>query len=208
MDTVLKHFPDITPKQHDQFSALGPLYSDWNSKINVISRKDIDNLYNHHVLHSLSIAKYTNFMPDDTVIDIGTGGGFPGLPLAILFPETSFTLLDSTQKKLKVIDAIAAELGLRNIVTVHARAEETSGAYDYAVSRAVTRLNVIWDWALPLLKRPDGDDVPGGLFYLKGGDISEEIPNNAIVQQIVLTRLIDEPFFTDKALVHIYKKYK
>lgn len=205
MDAIYKHFPELTTRQYEQFEMLGPLYRDWNAKINVISRKDIENLYSHHVLHSLAIAKYVRFYPGNTVIDVGTGGGFPGVPLAIMSPETSFTLLDSTQKKLKVVSAICAELDLQNVTTVHARVEDIADEFDYAVSRAVTRLNTMWQWIGPHLREPTDASANGGLIYLKGGDISGELPNNCIVQQIALTRLINEPFFADKALVHIDK---
>ncbi len=206
MDAIYKHFPDLPKQQYEQLEMLGPLYAEWNEKINVISRKDIDNLYSHHVLHSLAIAKYVSFSNDDAVIDVGTGGGFPGVPLAILFPDTSFTLLDSTNKKLTVVAAICAELGLKNVTTMHDRIEDIKATFDYAVSRAVTRLDTMWQWVMPRLRQTADTSSPKGLLYLKGGDISAELPNKCIVQQIALTTLINEPFFTDKALVHIYKK--
>ena len=146
LDKIFTYFPDLSETQRAQLTALGPLYADWNQKINVISRKDIDNFYEHHVLHSLAIAKAVRFTPGSRIMDIGTGGGFPGVPLAILFPEVSFTLVDSVGKKLKVIDAIAAEIGLQNIVTTHDRAENIVGSFDFIVSRAVTRLNEAWGW--------------------------------------------------------------
>lgn len=207
MDTLRKHFPSLTQQQYEQLTALGPLYSDWNAKINVISRKDIGNLYNQHVLHSMTIAKYVQFASEDTVIDVGTGGGFPGVPLAILFPNTAFTLVDSIHKKLKVVDAVCAALDIQNITTTHSRIEDIGTSFNYAVSRAVTRLDTVWRWVAPIVRQqPTTAHQHGGLLYLKGGDISAEIPNKCIVQKIDLMRLINEPFFADKALVHIYNK--
>jgi 16S rRNA (guanine527-N7)-methyltransferase len=206
MELITKHFPSISEKQLLQFESLGPLYSDWNSKINVISRKDIENLYSHHILHSLTIAKYIQFNPDEVILDAGTGGGFPGLPLAIMFPNTQFVLADSINKKLTVIDAIAKDIGLQNITTQHIRVEELTGSYDYVVSRAVTRLNEMWNWVEKSIRINPDSAVANGLIYLKGGDISSEIPNNCSIQQIPLTNLINEPQFVDKALIHLYKK--
>ncbi len=205
MDTLRKHFPNLTPRQYEQFTALQPLYTEWNAKINVISRKDIGNLYNQHVLHSMAIAKYVQFSPKDSVIDVGTGGGFPGVPLAILFPFTSFNLVDSVGKKLKVVDAIVAELGLDNVRTHHGRAESLQGAYTFVVSRAVTRLDTMWQWVHPLIMSTKDINGNNGLIYLKGGDISAELPNNCSVQITPLPDLIDERFFIEKSLVHIYK---
>lgn len=200
MESIQKHFPEMTDMQLRQYEALGPLYAEWNSKINVISRKDIDNLYTHHVLHSLAIAKYVQFRPAEVVLDAGTGGGFPGLPLAVLFPETQFILADSVNKKLTVIAAIAEEIGLQNITTKHTRVEELSGPFDYVVSRAVTRLNEMWQWVEKSIAVDSTSVVQNGLIYLKGGDISAEIPNNCSIQQIPITNLINEPYFIDKGL--------
>ncbi len=206
MELVQKYFPNLSDVQIKQFEALGPLYTEWNSKINVISRKDIDNLYEQHVLHSLAIAKYVEFVPGQTILDAGTGGGFPGVPLAILFPDTQFVLADSINKKLTVITAIAEAIGIQNITTKHIRVEELHGPYDYVVSRAVTRLNEMWQWVEKSIDYQPESAIKNGLIYLKGGDISAEIPNNCSIQQIPLQELINEPQFADKALVHIYKK--
>lgn len=205
MDVILKHFPNLSDEQISQLTALGPLYSDWNNKINVISRKDIENLYTHHILHSLAIAKFIQFTPEMVVLDAGTGGGFPGVPLAIMFPETKFVLADSIQKKLKVIDAVSAEIGLRNVSTQHIRVEEITGEYDYVVSRAVTRLDQMWQWVEKSIKIVPGATIANGLLYLKGGDISAEVPNNCSIQQIPLQKLINEPYFEDKGLVHLFR---
>jgi 16S rRNA (guanine527-N7)-methyltransferase len=206
MEQVLKHFPNLSSTQITQFEALGPLYTEWNSKINVISRKDIDNLYSQHILHSMAIAKYVQFLPGQVVLDAGTGGGFPGVPLAILFPDTQFVLADSINKKLTVIATIADAIGLKNISTRHVRVEELTGPFDYVVSRAVTRLNEMWHWVEKSISYQSTSMVPNGLIYLKGGDISAEIPNNCSIQHIPLLTLINEPQFEDKALVHLYKK--
>ena len=196
-----KYFPDLTTSQRTQFDALGPLYADWNQKINVISRKDIDNFYEHHVLHSLAIAKIANFRPGSRILDIGTGGGFPGVPLAIMFPDVEFLLVDSVGKKLKVIDSIAQEIGLRNVTTLHDRAENVPGPFDFVVSRAVTRLNEAWGWVHYAISSDQKNALPNGLFYLKGGDISAEIPNDVTIQRWELRDLYDESFFSEKALV-------
>lgn len=196
-----KYFPDITAHQRSQLDALGPLYAEWNQKINVISRKDIDNFYEHHVLHSLAIAKITTFSPRSRIMDIGTGGGFPGVPLAILYPDVEFLLVDSVGKKLKVIDAIAQDIGLSNIKTLHERAENAPGQFDFVVSRAVTRLNEAWGWVHHAISSNQKNTLPNGLLYLKGGDISAEMPNDVAIKRWELTDIYNEPFFTEKALV-------
>lgn len=206
MEQITQYFPQLTEHQRVQFEQLGALYNDWNAKINVISRKDIANLYHNHVLHSLTIAKYVQFKASDTVLDVGTGGGFPGLPLALLFPDTQFMLVDSIQKKLNVVESISAALGMHNVTTQHARVEQLQGKYDYVVSRAVTRLDTMWGWVQQRITFDASRTVPNGLLYLKGGDISGEISNNCVIQKIPLQTLINEPSFADKALVHIYKK--
>lgn len=198
---IEQYFDDLSDIQKTQFSALGPLYAEWNQKINVISRKDIDNFYEHHVLHSLAIAKAIQFVPGTKVMDIGTGGGFPGVPLAILFPEVSFTLVDSVGKKLKVIDAIADEIGLSNIKTIHERAENIPGQFDFVVSRAVTRLNEAWGWAHGAISSTQRNTLPNGLLYLKGGDISAETPVGVSVQRWELSDWFKEPYFNEKSLV-------
>ena len=205
MDDIQKHFPDLTQLQLEQLNALEQLYTTWNQRINVISRKDISNLYQRHVLHSLCIAKYVHFLPTDSVLDVGTGGGFPGIPLAILYPDTPFKLVDSVGKKLNVVKAVAAEIGLRNVQTHHGRAESLQDTYTFVVSRAVTRLDTIWQWVNPLIRSGGDNPVKNGLLYIKGGDIAAELPNNCSVQIIPLPKLIDEPYFAEKSLVHLYK---
>lgn len=205
MERVEKYFPNLTETQKKQFAALAPLYADWNSKINVISRKDIDNFYEHHVLHSLAIAKAVQCKPGTKVLDLGTGGGFPGVPLAIMFPETSFLLVDSVGKKLKVIDAVAAEIGLTNVRTLHERVENVPGQFDFVTSRAVTRLNEAWDWVSAKISGNHHNDVPNGLLYLKGGDITSETPPKVIVERYELADWFDGEYFAEKSLVHIHK---
>lgn len=202
MDLIHKYFNKLSSTQYQQMSALEALYKDWNAKINVISRKDIDNFYEHHVLHSLAIAKFINFLPNANVLDIGTGGGFPGVPLAIMFPQTNFVLVDSIGKKLKVIDDVAKQIGLNNVTTIHTRAEQLNDKYDFITSRAVTRLDVAWSWAEPLLSPVSLHSVKNGLIYLKGGDINAEIPNNCIIQKIPLNNMFKEPYFAEKAIVY------
>ena len=202
MDLIHKYFNNLSPTQYEQMSALEVLYKDWNAKINVISRKDIDNFYEHHVLHSLAIAKFINFLPNAKILDIGTGGGFPGVPLAIMFPQTNFILVDSIGKKLKVVDDVAKQIGLSNVTTIHTRAEQLNDKYDFVTSRAVTRLDVAWSWAGPLLSPVSLHSVKNGLIYLKGGDINAEIPNNCIIQKIPLNNMFKEPYFAEKAIVY------
>ena len=168
MEIILKYFSDFTPKQLEQFAALEALYHDWNEKINVISRKDIGSLYEKHVLHSLAIAAVFNFTPGQQIIDIGSGGGFPGIPLAIFFPEVNFHLVDSIGKKLKIVDAVKEAIDLKNVTSQHIRAEEIKNRkFDYAVTRAVAPLKDLWHWSKPILKKT----TPGGLICLKGGDL-------------------------------------
>lgn len=203
LDTIFTYFPELCDLQKQQLTALGPLYADWNQKINVISRKDIDNFYEHHVLHSLAIAKAVQFVPGTNIMDVGTGGGFPGVPLAILFPEASFTLVDSVGKKLTVIEAIAAEIGLQNVVTMHERAENVPGQYDFIVSRAVTRLNEAWAWVHGSIAPTHKNTLPNGLLYLKGGDITAELPAGVNVERWELSDWFSEPYFIEKSLVHL-----
>lgn len=203
---IEKYYPDLSDTQRAQFDALGPLYEEWNQKINVISRKDIDNFYEHHVLHSLAIAKVTSFVPGSKIMDIGTGGGFPGLPLAIMFPLVDFVLVDSVGKKLKVVDAIAQTLNIKNITTVHERAENIPGEFDFVVSRAVTRLNEAWSWVHNSISPVQKNMLPNGLLYLKGGDISAELPNDVNLRRWELAQFFSESFYDEKALVLLSPK--
>jgi 16S rRNA (guanine527-N7)-methyltransferase len=215
MDILLKYFSDFTPTQLDQYKALENLYKEWNEKINVISRKDIDSLYEKHVLHSLAIAVVFDFPAGLNIIDIGTGGGFPGVPLAIFFPEVNFHLVDSVGKKLKVIDAIALEIGLKNITTQHTRVEEIQNKkFDFVVSRAVAPLKDLWRWSKPLLKASsfkvqatnNGDEIvfKSGLICLKGGDLEKEIlESNLKPKSVEITSLFQEEFFKEKYLLYV-----
>ena len=213
MEVVTKYFSDFTEKQLQQFAALEELYKDWNSKINVISRKDIDSLYEKHVLHSLSIAAAFNFPAGAQIIDIGTGGGFPGVPLAIFFPEVKFHLVDSIGKKLKIIEAVKEAIGLTNITTQHTRAEEIKNRkFDFVVSRAVAALKDLWHWGKPLLKQgqytvegANGKEIlKSGLICLKGGDLAQEIAESGTKPKVMeLSHLFEEPFFQEKYLLYV-----
>jgi 16S rRNA (guanine527-N7)-methyltransferase len=209
MEVIVKYFTDFTEKQLNQFKALEPLYKDWNSKINIISRKDIDSLYEKHVLHSLSIAAAFDFADGAEIIDIGTGGGFPGIPLAIFFPEKHFHLVDSIAKKLRVVDAVAKEIGLKNITTQHTRAEEIKGRkFDFAVSRAVAPLKDLWTWSKPLLKNPKSQisnlKSPPGLICLKGGDLAHEISESTTRPRIMeISEIFPEQSFREKYILYV-----
>ncbi len=175
-ELIFSHFPDLTEKQREQIERLKPLYEDWNAKINVISRKDMDAFYLKHVLHSMSIAKMHNFLPGQVVLDVGTGGGFPGIPLAILFPKTEFHLVDSIGKKIKVVEAVSEALGLENVEGTHVRAEQLRHQYDFVISRAVTHMQRFIPWIKGRLDKSNLDqNRPNGLIYLKGGDLAEEL---------------------------------
>ena len=195
---------DLNPRQTEQFAMLGDLYTEWNSRINVISRKDIDHLYERHVLHSLAIAKVISFLPGSRVLDVGTGGGFPGLPLAILFPETDFHLIDSIGKKLKVVDAVAEALHLQNITTQHIRAEQLTGQYDFVVSRAVASLPVFLSWMKNKFTPLSRHALPNGMFFLKGGDLTAEIyPYRSHVTVFQIKDFFKEAFFEEKKIVYV-----
>jgi len=204
---VQKYF-DLTPLQIHRFEQLGPLYRDWNSKINVISRKNIDELYTNHILHSLAIAKIIQFLPEADILDAGTGGGFPGIPLAILFPETNFHMVDSIGKKIKVVNAIASELGLKNIEASQNRVEHLDRQYDFVVSRAVTKMPDFVKWVKGKIKKRSVHPLKNGILYLKGGDLSEELApfENAVIYD--LKDYFDEAFFETKKLVYLPLKYK
>ena len=208
MKLILKYFPDLTETQIQQFEALEGLYKDWNSKINVISRKDIDELYLRHVLHSLGIAKVINFAPGSSILDVGTGGGFPGVPLAILFPECQFHLVDSINKKLKVINAVAEELELTNIKTTHSRVEAIDETYDFIVSRAVTTMPEFTTWVKGKVARTQKNELKNGILYLKGGDLTEELKQYKTVKAFLLSDYFDEAFFETKKVIHLPLKFK
>lgn len=205
MEVLLKYFSDFTPRQIEQFTALATVYKEWNEKINVISRKDIDNFYINHVLHSLSIAATIQFKNGTQIIDIGTGGGFPGVPLAVFFPEVKFHLVDSIGKKLKVVEAAVEALGLTNVTTQHTRAEEIKNRqFDFAVSRAVAPLKELWRWAMPLVKRGREHDLSNGLICLKGGDLTAEIAETNLRPNVVnIDGLFREDYFKEKYVLHV-----
>lgn len=203
---IKRYFPELTETQILQYQALLPLYEDWNSKINVISRKDMDNFYEHHVLHSLAIAKYFTLLPGMKVMDVGTGGGFPGIPLAIMFPQTSFLLVDSMGKKIKVVQTVVESLGLQNVKVVLERAEKIREKFDVITSRAVTRLPEFTGWVNEKL-RIHNDIEAGGIIYLKGGDIKKElreVPKNWKRKTIPIANWFTEPYFLEKYIIHLY----
>lgn len=208
MEIISKYFPNLTDIQIQQFSNLRKLYSEWNSQINVISRKDIDELYLRHVLHSLGIAKIQPFQPNATILDIGTGGGFPGIPLAILFPESKFFLVDSIGKKIKVVQEIAKSLELKNVTATHIRAEKVKGNFDFIISRAVTKMDDFTKWTKGKIAKKNNHTLKNGILYLKGGDLTIELANfpNATIYN--LTNFFEEDFFETKKVVHIPLKFK
>ena len=204
MDIILKYFPDLSDKQRDQFLKLDELYHDWNSKINVISRKDIDALYEHHVLHSLAIAKIIKFRPQTRVLDLGTGGGFPGIPLAIMFPETKFKLIDGTGKKIMVVKEVAKAIGLENCVAEQLRGENETGKYDFVVSRAVMPLPELVNLVKKNVASPQHNSLPNGLLCLKGGNITNEIkPYKKIADITDLGNIFEVEWFKQKFMVYI-----
>ena len=207
MQTLLKYFSDFTPTQQQQFQQLLPLYKDWNQKINVVSRKDIEQLYLHHVLHSLSIAAIINFKKGTSIIDMGSGGGFPGIPLAIFFPEVKFHLVDSIGKKLKVVDEVAAAIGLHNVTTQHCRVEEIKNRkFDFAISRAVAPLKELWTWAKPLIKPAGINEVANGLICLKGGDLHNEISESRTRPKMMsIYDIFPEEYFKEKYVLQVKK---
>ncbi len=208
MQQIKKHFPNLTEKQYKQFAALGDLYKEWNDKINVISRKDIDSLYEKHILHSLAIAKFTDFAPKTAILDVGTGGGFPGIPLAILFPEVRFHLVDSIRKKILVVNEIAQAIGLKNITAEQKRAENLDFVYDFIVSRAVTNLPKFLELTGHLITKEGFNKLQNGIIYLKGGDFDQEL--NALnrkwnyrIQRI--DEYFEGEFFETKKVVYLSK---
>ena len=207
MEIIQKYFPNLTETQRQQFAALYDLYTDWNSKINVISRKDITNLYEHHVLRSLGIAKYTQFVPGTTIMDLGTGGGFPGIPLAILFPEVKFHLVDSIGKKVRVATEIATAIGLKNVTFRHCRAEEEKQKFDYVVSRAVMPLTDLLKIIRKNISSEQRNALPNGLICLKGGELEKEtMPVRHQTDLFDLNTVFEEEFFETKKVVYVSVK--
>ena len=203
-ELILKYFPDLSENQKQQFDKLQELYAEWNAKINVISRKDLDSLYEKHVLHSLGIARVMNFSSNTKVLDIGTGGGFPGIPLAIMFPETHFTLVDSIGKKITVVKEVAAELQLQNVTAIHARAEDIPGKFHFVVSRAVTQMPVFLRWLKGKFEKEQFNTKHNGVLYLKGGDLSEEL-SGLKCEIFDLKNYFEGEFFKTKKVVYLSK---
>jgi 16S rRNA (guanine527-N7)-methyltransferase len=208
MEEILKYFPDLTENQILQFQKLENLYHDWNAKINVISRKDIDELYTKHILHSLAIAKIQKFEPGTYILDVGTGGGFPGIPLAILFPETRFYLIDVILKKIKVVQAVAEDLGLKNVKAEQIRAENVKGDFDFIVSRAVTNMPDFVSWIKDKIKKTNKHELKNGILYLKGGDLTEELKDFPKATEYNISDFFENEFFETKKVVHVPLKFK
>ncbi len=204
MDIIIKYFPDLTADQIEKFGRLKDLYYTWNEQINVISRKDTDNFYERHVLHSLGIAKIMEFNDGSDILDIGTGGGFPGIPLAILYPNCNFTLVDSIGKKIKVVNGVAEELGLKNVTGIHERAENIDKKFDFIVSRAVTAMPDFLKWTKDKFKKENNNPLNNGILYLKGGDLAEEMaPVKKYYKMNDLNQIFDEEFFETKKVVYV-----
>lgn len=208
MDSIRYNFPDLSEIQVKQFSQLAELYEFWNAQINVISRKDIEALYLKHVLHSLGIAKVQAFLPGSKILDVGTGGGFPGIPLAILYPESEFLLIDSIGKKIKVVEAVAEAIGLKNLKAVHGRAEKVKGEFDFIVSRAVTNMEDFVKWTRGKVLKKQRHELKNGILYLKGGDLNEELQNFPKAKIFDLSSYYKDPFFETKKVVHLPIKYR
>ncbi len=208
MEFILNYFPDLTDVQKNQFQQLEALYQDWNSKINVISRKDIDELYVKHVLHSLAIAKIQKFEPGTYVLDVGTGGGFPGIPLAILFPETRFYLIDVILKKINVVKAVAEALELKNVKAEQIRAENVKGDFDFIVSRAVTNMPDFVSWIKDKIKKQQKHELKNGILYLKGGDLTDELAAFPNAKEYNIAEFFEGEFFETKKVVHLPLKFK
>lgn len=208
MEEILQQFPNLTENQILQFQKLEALYQDWNAKINVISRKDIDELYTKHVLHSLAIAKIQPFEPGTYILDVGTGGGFPGIPLAILFPETRFYLIDVILKKINVVKAVAEALELKNVKAEQMRAENVKGDYDFIVSRAVTNMPDFVSWIKDKIKKQNKHKLNNGILYLKGGDLTEELKDFPKATEYNIAEFFSDEFFETKKVVHVPLKFK
>ncbi|MDY2587042.1 16S rRNA (guanine(527)-N(7))-methyltransferase RsmG [Winogradskyella aquimaris] len=208
MELILKYFPDLSETQIEQFAALEELYKYWNAKINVVSRKDIDELYLRHVLHSLGIAKVVEFAENTSILDVGTGGGFPGVPLAIMFPNCQFHLVDSINKKLKVINAVCEAIELTNVRTTHSRVEAIDETYDFIVSRAVTAMPEFTKWVKGKIAKKQRNELKNGILYLKGGDLTEELKQYTTVKAYLLSDYFEEAFFETKKVIQLPLKYK
>tara|TARA_Y100001954_G_scaffold232993_1_gene285340 strand:- start:1662 stop:2279 length:618 start_codon:yes stop_codon:yes gene_type:complete len=203
MEVILKYFPNLSEVQKEQFSKLQELYQHWNTSINVVSRMDVENLYLKHILHSLSISKVIDFVDGTKIIDVGTGGGFPGIPLAILFPNVEFLLVDSIGKKIKVVNDIAEKIGLTNLQVEHKRAEQVVGKFDFVVSRAVTRMKVFQQWVRKMISTKQKNTLLNGIIYLKGGDLTEELRGIKNVDIYDISDFFEEDFFKTKKIVCI-----
>ena len=203
-DIIFKYFPNLSAEQKDQFNKLEQLYRFWNAQINVISRKDIDSLYLHHILHSLAIAKVLEFLPGEKVLDVGTGGGFPGIPLAILFPKTHFHLVDSIGKKIKVVHEVSTAIGLKNLISTHARAEQIDDKFNFIISRAVTQLKDFYPWIRGKFDKAPLNKLPNGVLYLKGGDLAQELKESKLkeIHLYPLSTYFEEDYFETKYVVY------
>lgn len=208
MDRLLEYFPDLSDSQKQQFGLMKSLYEDWNLKINVVSRKDIDELYLRHVLHSLGIAKVQPFLPGSKILDVGTGGGFPGIPLAILYPEVHFHLVDSIGKKIKVVEEVVEGLQLQNVKATNDRVENISGTYDFVVSRAVAQMETFVHWINGKIAKKSVHELRNGVLYLKGGDLTDELKVYTTAKIYALSDYFEEDFFETKTVVHLPIKYK
>lgn len=206
MELLEKYFPQLNPQQIEKFYQLKPLYDEWNSKINLISRKDVPNFYIRHVLHSMAVTKVISFTGGTKIMDVGTGGGFPGIPLAILFPDCHFTLVDSIRKKIKVVDDIALKLELKNVTAIQERAEKINGKFDFIVSRAVTALPLFMEWVGTKISNDNKNTLKNGVLYLKGGDFQEELKEITFNHKIFeISDFFEEEYFNTKKIVHIYR---
>lgn len=204
---IEKYFPEISDQQKESFRKLGPLYEEWNSKINVISRKDIQEIYTRHVLHSLGLAKHIQFLSGAQVMDVGTGGGFPGIPLAILFPDAQFTLVDSIGKKIKVVNEVAQAIGLTNVKAFHERAEKIDHKFDFIVSRAVTKIGPFYNWIKDKFKKESIHETKNGILYLKGGDLTDELKESKLRYKLFdLSESFEEKFFETKKVLYVPKQ--
>lgn len=203
MECINKYFNNLTEKQISQFEKLKPVYEQWNAKINVISRKDMDSFYERHVLHSLAIAKVVSFLADSEILDVGTGGGFPGIPLAILFPQTKFTLVDSIGKKIKVVEEVCKELDIKNVTAINSRAEQIDKKFDFIVSRAVTQMPEFVKWVRGKIKKSSKHSLDNGILYLKGGDLTEELASFKNIQLYEISHFFSEEFFETKKVVYL-----